>query len=42
MKNSQCYIIYFTEKGGNIKILNKKISEWHFLQFNFKAHLFDL
>lgn len=40
-KNSECFLIYFTEKLGNIEI-KKKNSAWYFLEFNFKAHLFYL
>lgn len=38
IKNSECFLIYFTEKLGNIEI-KKKLSAWHFLD---KAHLFYL
>lgn len=38
IKNSECILIYFTEKLGNIEI-KKKLSAWHFLD---KAHLFYL
>lgn len=41
IKNSEYFLIYFTEKLGNIEIL-KKNSAWYFLEFNFKTHLFYL